>query len=401
VNDAELAAHFDPFSPEVRADPNPQHKALRKHCPVHRFDAYKHPLYTVAKHGDVVTMLNDYQLWSSKHGQTAEYAAPERGLRTDPPEHTIFRKLLNPIFSKPRVRQMENRFRQVAQQLIDRFESRGEAEFCTHFAQPYPITVIADLLGVNAERQEDFRTWAAEYLAATAAGDVPREMKIRGVIYDYFSGKIAQRQAEHEANPGKLPDDIITLFVTSRHPEGRPFSDEELLPITLLLLLGGTDTTSLTIANCLRRLLEERRLWEQLVRDPSLAEAAIEESLRFDPPAVGIFRTNNTAALVGDVNIPAGSKCQASLASANRDEEVWEDPDVFRLDRDLGSLRRNQAAFGRGIHSCIGANFARVDARIALEVIASRLPALRIVGPLEFMEPYMMQGVTKLPVQWR
>ena len=170
-------------------------------------------------------------------------------------------------------------------------------------------------------------------------------------------------------------------------------------PLLLLLLVGGNETTTSLIGSLMWRLLD-LGLWDRVSQDPGLWDVAIEESLRFDPPVLGIFRTAKGDQVVHGTTIADQDKVIGLFASANRDPDVWDDPDTFRLDRDLVHLRKQNMAFGRGIAFCPAAALARLEARVALRLFADRLPDLRLDGDPDRVESFMMWGPTTLPVTW-
>jgi cytochrome P450 len=224
-------------------------------------------------------------------------------------------------------------------------------------------------------------------------------------ISDYFGGLMLRRRAAIAAGE-PVADDLITVFVTAKHPDGRPFAEQELMPNVTLLLAGGIETSSFLLTNCVYRLLSERALWNRVCADPDLAEKAIEESLRFDSPVFGTFRTNNKAITMHGVDISADSKIQMLHASANRDPAVFEDPDRFSLDRDLLVLRQTHLAFGGGIHSCIGKSLARLSTSTALRAWAGRVPTLEIAGEVVRFRTVrgsiaINNGLISLPVSWQ
>jgi len=165
--------------------------------------------------------------------------------------------------------------------------------------------------------------------------------------------------------------------------------------------VGGNETTTSLITNCVWRLLQQRELWDAVCADPArLAEVAVEESLRFDAPVLGLFRTTTTPVELHGVEVPERTKVMMLFASANRDAQAWDDPDSFRLDRDLAQLRRQQLAFGAGVHFCLGAPLARLEAKVALELLATALPGLRLDGEPERIEPFLLWGKRTMPVRW-
>ena len=391
---------YDLFSDDTMEDPAFYHRLAREKCPVHRMERDgEHPLYSLMRYEDVLAQLRNPKLWSSRWGQSPQYTE-ERGLRSDPPEHTVYRRLVNPIFKARRINDLESRITELANRLVDNMIDRGEGDLYGDFAAVLPVHVMADLLGVDPDRWSDFRTWSSEFVAALGSGDPDRETAARAPIYAYFSDLLDARRALMAEAPDTAPDDVLNVLLTTEHPEGRPYDNGEILPLTLLLLVGGTDTTTFTLTNCMYRLLEHPELWHQVTADVSLCANAIEESLRFDSPVIGTFRTNTEEVSIEGVTIPEGSKVRATFGSANRDERVWDDPDTFRLDRDIDDQRTKHLAFGYGTHYCVGAPLARLEGRIALETLAKRLPSMWLRRRPRHVTAYQIRGMSEVLVNW-
>lgn len=395
--------HLPKFG-EVVEDPNRFHEALRERCPVYTLDDYDHPIHLVSRHDDVFDMLRDPKTWSNRSGNSPRYT-DQRGLRGDPPESTILRRLVVPVFNARRIKALEDRAVRTCNRTIDEFLHRGQAEISGDYASVLPMDLISDLLGVEHDRQREFAEWTAEWLHSLETGDAVAEERSRGKAFDYFAEKLERRRRELADTPDETPYDALGIFATAWHPDGRPFTHEEILPLTLLLLSGGTDTTKYLITNCVFRLLERRERWERTCADPALVEVALEETLRYDSPVAGVFRTNLKEVRVSGADVPEGSKVQCMLGAANRDPAVFDSPDEFRLDRDLKYLRNNHLAFGFGTHFCVGAALGRMGARIAIRVLAERIPALRLAGQRPEAKPYTVPstipiGLTRLHVTW-
>lgn len=390
---------YDPFSTEVLEDPAGAHRALREGCPVHHLPGFgEKGFYTVSRHPDVAEVFGDVGLWSSEWGQGPIYTR-EGGLRSDPPEHTIYRRLVTTAFTARRTAAMEPWITETASGLIDAFAGDGSADLCAAFAIPLPVDVISRILGVPARDRADFKSWSDEFMAGQNAADPQVQAAARAKIDAYFGAELAGRRKGLAAEgPEALPDDLLTALLTAEH-DGRPFRDEELLPLILLLLVGGNETTTSLLANAVWRLLE-LGLWEEVRERPELLDVAVEESLRYDPPVLGLYRTNTRPVTLHGVDIPEGSKVHGLYASANRDPGVWEDPDSFRLERDLGDLRRRHMSFGLGQYLCPGAALARLEARISLALLADRLPGLQLTGEPTRIDSFMMWGPATLPVAW-
>jgi cytochrome P450 len=391
------AGSYDPFTREALADPAAAHRYLRERCPVHHFDGFgERGFYTVSRHADVDRLFRDVGLWSSEWGQGPIYSR-EGGLRSDPPEHTIYRRLVTGAFSARRVAALDPVVQEVAGSLVGALAGKGEADLIAEFATPLPVIMISRILGVPPERRDDFKRWSDEFMAGQNAADPAVQAAARAKIDAYFGAELDRRRALHR-DGAALPDDVLTSLLSAEH-DGRRFTNEQLLPLILLLLVGGNETTTSLIGNLVWRLLD-LGLWEQVSARPQLRDAAIEESLRYDPPVLGLFRTSTRPTSLHGVEIPPDSKVHGLYASANRDPAAWDDPDTFRLDRDYDDLRRRHLSFGVGLYLCPGAALARREARVALDLLIGRLPGLRLTDQPERTDSFMMWGPKSLRVAW-
>lgn len=196
-----------------------------------------------------------------------------------------------------------------------------------------------------------------------------------------------------------LPNDFMSRFICDR-VDDRPLSDHEIISLSMGILIGGNETTMNLICNLLWRLLEQPERWEQIKADPTLIPAAIEESLRFDSPVIGLFRNSTCPTQLQGQDIPAGSKVLYNLAAANRDPARWPNPDEFCLDRPFEQARRH-VAFSGGAHACLGMGLARMEVRQVFEKLVVRLPNLRLIGPTERAPGFNFWGRNVLPVAWK
>lgn len=402
----ELRSDHLPRFGEVVENPNELHSVLRAHCPVHKIAAEGdgHAIYLLSRHADVFTALRDQATWSNSSGNFPHFVE-QHGLRGDPPESDMFRRLVVKVFNARRIKSLTEHAIATCHRAIDDFIGDGVAEISAQYASLLPMELMCELLGVDKERQEDFTQWMDEWLVSLESEDAEGEEQARIKTWDYFREKFAQRRRELAAHPEDNPIDALGVFVSATHPEGRPFTDDELLPLTLNLLSGGSDTTKYLITACVYRLLEQAGQWQQVAADPELVEIAVEETLRFDAPVTGVYRTNHAEATVRGQIIPEHSKMQCLVAAANRDDAVFDHPDEFRLDRDPRHLRNNHLAFGSGSHFCVGAALGRMGAKIAVQVLCERIPLLRLADQPITVKPYVLpnsipRGVTELHVQW-
>lgn len=405
------ANNYDPFSARVLADPFPAYDELRSGCPVHRFEGFDPPFVTMTRHDDVTSMLRDWQTWSSHYGQSPKYSV-SGCLFSDPPDHTMYRRIVQQGFTPRVVERMEADIIRLADELIDAMIARGTSgDLHDDVACPLPVLVIANVLGVPTDQIAQFKLWSDRQVEAMGSNDPDAAAENRAQIDAFFTEQLDQRRAVL-AQAGRPPeswsdellgevisDDVMSgLLVASA--DGRRLTDPELLNILQQLLVGGNETTTSLITNLFWRILERPELYEQLVDQPELDAVAVEESLRFDAPVLGLFRTNSHDIELHGVEIPERTKAMATYGAANRDPAVFDDPNTFRLDRDFDHLRRTHLSFGLGRHFCPGAHLSRLEARIVLRHVINRLPGLRLDGPTTRIPTFLLWGRRTLPIRW-
>ncbi len=400
---------YNPFAQETLENPFDAYERLRNECPVHQFDDFPHPLFTATRYEDVVQLLTNIDLWSSHYGQMPRYSV-QGCLFSDPPQHTWYRKLIQKSFAPRHVAAMESEISTLVDQLLDEMESKKRSDLHDSLACPLPVLVIAKILGVPTEDIDQFKAWSDQQLAEANAPDMEAPRAARKAMEDYLLQQIENRREtlrENDLPPETadsnvagtvLPDDVITGILLAE-VDGRKLNDKERLVMLNQLLVGGNETTTSLLTNLFWRLLEEPALYQQVRDNPSLDLIAIEESLRMDSPVLGLYRTNTEETVFGGVRIPERSKIMATFGAANRDPEIFEDPNTFRIDRNPEELRKH-VAFGLGHHFCPGAQLSRLEAKIALRSVAERFPKLRLDGEPQRIEPFLLWGKRTLPVRW-
>jgi len=273
--------------------------------------------------------------------------------------------------------------------------SGNSGELHDAFACPLPILGFIDLMGVPHADRDQIKAWADQLVLGLSepAAALQPTMEIK----QYINRAVSERR--HAADSGGTPTPGLLTEYSLRTIDGERITLIEMESMVLQLLVAGHETTTSLITNLMWRLLEEPSRWARIVGDHSLIPNAIEESLRFDPPVLGLFRTNEHAATIGDVEVPEKTKVMVMYASANRDPSAFSHPDEFDLDRDPMELKRHYG-FGWGIHHCLGAPIARQTARIAIETLATHFPTMRLDGPTERLGAAILWGRRKLPVAW-
>jgi cytochrome P450 len=310
-------------------------------------------------------------------------------LNADPPEHTRYRGILNRGFTPREIGGLESRIREITMQLVDDMLARGgTADLVSELTIPLPVTVIAELLGVDRRRHADFKRWSDAFVNQIDrnAGRLDGTIAAMREFNEYFAAEIERRRADPS-------DDLISRLVHAETSEGR-LSPLELLAFTRLLLVAGNETTTNLVGNAVIALLNQPAELERLRAEPEWIPNAVEEALRYDPPVQGLPRLVVKDVEVGGEKIPAGARVMLMIGSANRDPERWKDPDRFDVTRDT----TGHLGFGFGIHFCLGSHLARLEARCALEAIVTRLPGLRFAGEVVRNVNPILRGPARLPV---
>jgi len=377
-----------PFAPRVLADPASSYPTLLDEAPVYWCRDFEPPFCILSRYEDVEHALRDIETFSSEFGQGPRFTPPA-GMLSNPPQHTFFRRLVQQAFTPRSIEALGPRLAELAESLLDHIDPRGPWDLHDDFAFPLPVIVIAEVLGVPERDIVRFKVWSDASVEAMGAEDpTPYEAPL-GEMTGYLLEQIAARRAAAEP-----PDDLITGLVTAR-ADGKGLKDEEILSVLTQLLVGGNETTTSLITNAVWRLLERPERWRSLVQEPDLVDRVIEESLRYDPPVLGLFRNTACEVSLHGETIPEGTKVMLHYAAANRDPRIFVEPAEFSLAED----RPRHLAFGLGVHFCLGAQLARLEARTALLALSRRFPDLQLLGPGERIKPFFLWGRRTLPVR--
>jgi cytochrome P450 len=315
-------------------------------------------------------------------------------IEIDPPLHNRIRGLVTKAFTPRRIAELEPRVEAIASELVDALAaSGGRADIVSQLAWPLPLRVLGELFGVPRDDLEQLHHWGADWLLLQQEQPLERRIEhARGVV-------ALQRYmvAAVESRFERPTDDLLGALVAARDQIDPPPSVVEIAGLPLDLIVAGHVTVTRAIGSTLHRLFAYPPLRDHLL-DPELAPKAIEEILRLESPAQGLFRLTTREVEVGGVTLPAGARVMAHFASANRDACVFADPDAYEPERD--DIGRH-VAFGKGIHFCIGAPLARLELRIVLPMLLRRLPGLRAAPePAEREEVFFARGFRSLPVEW-
>lgn len=394
------------LDPAVQDDPFDTYATMHQACPVHHLPEMD--LYMVTRYDDAKRILADPATYSnnpfSRAGRPTDSAAAaaqvmrERGWvrartlqRTDPPTHTRYRRLLGGVFTKRRVQTLVPRMDELCHELIDGFVDRGRCEFIEDFALPLPGIVICEQLGLDSSDYPRFKRWADAMLAATQRALSVEEAVEQAEIELDAQHHLAQEFERRRAEP---TDDLISALVTSEED----LSIEELQDLMHQLVTGGFETTTAALSTGLWLLIRHPEQMAKLRADESLLENFIDESLRFDSPVAGLWRTTTCPVTVAETELPAEASVMVRYAAANRDEARFAEADRFDIERDNAN---EHLAFGWGTHFCVGAQLARAELRSAFGAILARLDDIELAHPLDPLPhefSFFLRPMKELPI---
>jgi cytochrome P450 len=395
---------FNPLDPGFLADPYPFYRRLREQAPVFKAEQ---GYWLLARYEDVAFSLRDKRFGKDFAGTIRRRYGEDRMreptianlsrtmLVLDPPDHTRLRSLVTKAFTARRVADMRPRIRRLVDQQLDRVVDRGGMDVVRDLAHRLPVIVICDMLGIPEEHRAAFL--AGSNVSGRILDPVPmtrEELDHANAMTEagntYFDQLCELRRRE--------PQDDLTTELVRAEEAGDRLSTEELRSNIGLLFGAGHETTTNLIGNGLLALHRSPDQWQRLKEDPSLIPSAVEELLRFDSSVQMTGRVTNTEIEVGGVSIPAGESIIMLLGAANRDPAQYADPD--RLD--VGRENVRPMSFGGGIHHCLGAQLARLEAELVFTALVERLPALELPekGHPDWRRNFTLRGLNKLPAVW-
>jgi len=383
----------DLFSPEANKCWFETYRELREESPVYRVPGTD--MFVLTRYDDIAMVVRDSKRFSNeadKHGGEPLLLCPEardiyerRGwpkafpLAQDPPEHRRFRALVNHFFTGARLERSRGLIEAHVHRLIDGFAGTGSAEFVAAFAEPLPAAVISDLLGLPPEDHDRLKQWSFAWALPFARGLSPEQeiwVAEQGVEFQhYLKAHVDARRAQ----PGT---DIISELAYAGLDD-RTLSDGEVVQIIDHLYIGGNETTAFALASGLWMMLRDPEVHAALQADPARIPGFVEEVLRLESPTQGLYRTATRATEIRGVAIPKGATLHLRFAAANRDPDVFDQPDTIRFDRP-NAMRH--MAFSQAEHHCPGSGLSRLELQIAFKALIERLPNLRLAEGLNDFE---------------
>jgi cytochrome P450 len=389
--------NFDHYDHAIQDDPYPVYARMRDEAPLYHNE--EHDFWVLSRHADLHKALRTDDTFSNRMGVSLDPSAWNESaylvtsfLGMDPPQQTRLRKLVSRGFTPKRVADLEPRIREISDQYLDAAVARGSFDWITDFAGKFPMDVISEMLGVPVSDRDEVRKYA-DLLVVREDGlrDVPAAgFEAAAWLFTYYAALIADRKQ----NPS---DDLVSALLNAED-EGQRMTDEELTAFLFLMVVAGNETTTKLLGNAVANISAHPVQRELVFADPSLVEPWIEETLRYEASSQLLARRTIKDFTVAGVTCPAGSKLMFNIGAANHDHEVFTDAEEFDIRRDKAELAKH-IAFGGGRHFCLGANLARLEARIALERLIEKTSSIEVSGDPRRFYSANVRGYASLPVK--
>ena len=384
----ESGVAYDLTSAKVREDPYPTYHALRTIDPVHRLRLVD--AWVLTRYRDVEMVLRDHKRFGNA-GRILVPTVPMSLLDLDPPEHTRLRALVSKAFTPKAVAMLRTHIEETTGTLLDAVAGTDRFDLMAALAYPLPVTIIAEMLGVRPRDRDRFAEWA-DVLALSvdplvSRGQADRIRNAAGEAYAYFETIIDERR--------RRPREDLVSALLAAEEEGDRLTHEELLSVMLLILMAGFETTRNLIGNGMLAMLRNPGQMRRLRNDPGLLEPAIHELLRYDSPVQLDGRRAREETELGGKRLRAGDVVISVIGAANRDPAVFDDPDTL----DIGRTEQSHLSFGRGIHYCLGAPLAMLEARTAFAAVLERFASIRLAAEPRNRETVVLRGVEHLWIE--
>lgn len=385
---------FDPYVKTVFDDPHSYYRELRHAGPVVRLSKYGCWVLTQAK--EVPMVLSDPQTYSSARGVGIAdfdklknyWRTPSILLEVDPPVHTRVRTLINRILSPAAVKAQRDNFERTAVELIERLLNLREFDAIPDLAEAFPLAVIPDAFGLSKRGREHLLPYGS--MVFTTFGPENELFKEALVTAAERVKWVTEQCRRENVSPGSISSEFYAAV------DRGEITEHEAGMLVRALLAAGLDTTVNTLGMAIRNLATFSSEWDKLRADPSLSRAAFEETIRLESPFQGFFRTTTKPVTIAGVEIDEGEKLLLLIASANRDEQRWEDPDRYDITRKTAG----HVGFGNGVHTCIGQFLARLEGEVFLAELAKRVGRITLIGESKRRYNNTLTGLSSLPVRF-
>ena len=350
------------------------------------YDKFSPPFYIFSRYEDVNSALLDAATYIEGHGNGPTFQPP-LGVLSDAPHHTYIRNLIQPDFLAKKISDLQPRLEEIVHELLDAVASKPVWDLHDDLSFPLPVIIICEMLGMPTDDIGKFKRWADASVARMCAEDPEPYIQQLDEMHAYLLEQLKLKRAAATA------DDLLGLIAHSKQ-NGEYLSDDEAVGLAVQIFVAGNETTTSLISNLIWRLMTIDDLWRDYCRGDIDTDNLITESLRFDPPLLGLFKTTSKELQIDDVTIPSNTKVMMHYGAANRDPSAFPEPDRF----DAHRTGKKQLSFSVGLHVCIGRELAKLEARVTLTALRERCPDLTLVNEGERVGPFLFWGRSKLPV---
>ena len=377
---------IDLMSSEEMADPALTAHKLLSGGRVYHYTGFNPPFYILSRYEDVNQALLDAKTFTEGQGNGPTFQPP-LGVLSDAPHHTFIRGLIQPDFLAKRISDLKPRLEVIVNELLDAVAQKPIWDLHDDLSFPLPVIIICEILGIPTNDIARFKRWADASVASMCSEDPTEYLAQLDEMRDYLLKQISLKRSVEGG------DDLLSIIAHARL-DGDYLPDDETVGLAQQIFVAGNETTTSLITNLVWRLMTVGDLWADFFRGAIDIDDAINESLRFDPPLLGLFKTTSQPVTIGETEIPANSKVMMHYGAANRDPAVFPEPNRF----DPARAGKKMLSFSVGLHVCIGRELAKLEARVVLDALRERLPNLKLVDEGERVGPFLFWGKSRLPV---
>ncbi len=374
------------MSDEEMNDPSISASKLLNGDRIYRYELYEPPFYILSRYEDLNYALREPDIFIEGFGNGPNFV-DSKGVLSDGEHHTLIRRIVQPNFLMGSIARLQNRLEEITEELLDDVEEMDEWDIHDNLSFPLPVIIICEILGIPIDDIHKFKRWAdasVEQMCSEDPHSYDEELK---QLEGYLLNLILKKRNQVEED---------TLLSRISHAKiGKDYlSNDEAVKLTIQIFVAGNETTTSLISNLFWRMMTIDNLWERFVDDEIDINDAITESLRYDPPLLGLFKTTSKEVNINGNIIPKKTKVMMHYGAANRDPKVFNNPNIFDINRDGSKV----ISFSVGIHICLGRELAKLETRVALNAIKNRFPNIRLLNDGERVGPFLFWGRKKLPV---
>ena len=374
------------MSDEEMNDPSISASKLLNGDRIYKYELYEPPFYILSRYEDLNYALREPDIFIEGFGNGPNFV-DSKGVLSDGEHHTLIRRIVQPNFLMGSIARLQNRLEEITEELLDDVEEMDEWDIHDNLSFPLPVIIICEILGIPIDDIHKFKRWAdasVEQMCSEDPHSYDEELK---QLEGYLLNLILKKRNQVE-------DDTLLSRISHAKIGKDYLSDDEAVKLTIQIFVAGNETTTSLISNLFWRMMTIDNLWERFVDGEIDINDAITESLRYDPPLLGLFKTTSKEVNINGNIIPKKTKVMMHYGAANRDPEVFNNPNIFDINRDGSKV----ISFSVGVHICLGRELAKLETRVALNAIKNRFPNIRLLNDGERVGPFLFWGRKKLPV---